>query len=346
MRALADVLETYSSQVTSAAEFLTKDMGEDRWLCTLLIQKGWRLEYSALSENSTYAPESFDEFFNQRRRWVPSTVANLMELIANSKTIARNNDSISFLFIMYEMMIIISTAVSPATIILVVASGLFSAYQFDRDIVVGVLSAVSVLYGFICIYTPERIQLGVAKLLTLIFTLLMTAAFTGIFASTFDFLRPEFNVTENGTVEIPIGTRFLESLSVDGVYLWGFAGIVIITGILHWTEFRVLLHFIWYILAIPSAYLLLLIYSAANLNNRSWGTRVGAAEKKKTSQGTKYDEFVAKMKSCWSSAITPCIACIKRKLSRRINGDPEPQPAEVEEEKEIPKPSIEKKPSG
>ena len=62
--AIADVLETYQSSVTSASEFLTKDMGEDRWLCTLLIQKGWRLEYAALAKTSTYCPDTFDELYN------------------------------------------------------------------------------------------------------------------------------------------------------------------------------------------------------------------------------------------------------------------------------------------
>eukprot|EP00731_Ephydatia_muelleri_P007824 Em0004g162a len=51
-------LETYSTEVSNskATEFLTKDMGEDRWLCTLLVEKGWRLEYCAVSENHTHCP--------------------------------------------------------------------------------------------------------------------------------------------------------------------------------------------------------------------------------------------------------------------------------------------------
>ncbi|CAI8032189.1 Chitin synthase chs-2, partial [Geodia barretti] len=75
-RALEGVLQEYSSEVQGAADFLYKDMGEDRWLCTLLIQRGWRLDYCAISENHTYCPESFDEFYRQRRRWVPSIIAN------------------------------------------------------------------------------------------------------------------------------------------------------------------------------------------------------------------------------------------------------------------------------
>lgn len=35
--AVRDILATYASGVDEAYEFLTKDMGEDRWFCTLLV---------------------------------------------------------------------------------------------------------------------------------------------------------------------------------------------------------------------------------------------------------------------------------------------------------------------
>lgn len=37
--ALRDCLSTYATSVTEAFDFLTKDMGEDRWLCTLMVMK-------------------------------------------------------------------------------------------------------------------------------------------------------------------------------------------------------------------------------------------------------------------------------------------------------------------
>ena len=50
------------------------NQGEDRWLCTLVIKRGWRIEYVAVSHQDTNAPLQLKEFFNQRRRWGPSTV--------------------------------------------------------------------------------------------------------------------------------------------------------------------------------------------------------------------------------------------------------------------------------
>lgn len=83
--------------------FIYVVIGEDRWLCTLLLQRGYRVEYSAASDAYTHCPERFDEFFNQRRRWVPSTIANIFDLLADSKRTVEVNDNISTLYIVYQV---------------------------------------------------------------------------------------------------------------------------------------------------------------------------------------------------------------------------------------------------
>ena len=77
-------------------------LGEDRWLCTLLLQQGYRVDYAAASDAYTYAPEGFGEFFNQRRRWMPSTIANIMDLLADAKNTVSINNNISWLYMIYQ----------------------------------------------------------------------------------------------------------------------------------------------------------------------------------------------------------------------------------------------------
>ena len=55
--------------------------GEDRWLCSLLIEHGYKIEYCAISDSFSYSPESFGEFFNQRRRWIGSDLCNNAHLV-------------------------------------------------------------------------------------------------------------------------------------------------------------------------------------------------------------------------------------------------------------------------
>lgn len=151
------VMEEYATEATNATEFLMKDMGEDRWLCTLIIKKGLRLEYCAISEDYTYCPIEFDEFYKQRRRWIPSTVANLFMLVSESNLITRGNDSISILYIIFQCIMIFSTAISPATVVLVIAAGL-QPFHIPLGLSVTVFFLVGVIYGFVCLFASPKVR--------------------------------------------------------------------------------------------------------------------------------------------------------------------------------------------
>ena len=113
----------YTTIAKQAREHLQFDQGEDRWLCTLLLQRGWRVEYSAASDSYTgtckmflvihissltfsACPEGFDEFYNQRRRWMPSTILNIWDILQNWKSVTETNEDISWLYILYQVIFI------------------------------------------------------------------------------------------------------------------------------------------------------------------------------------------------------------------------------------------------
>ena len=278
--ALDSVIEEYSTEVANskATEFLTKDMGEDRWLCTLLVEKGWRLEYCAVSENHTHCPEDFETFYKQRRRWIPSTVANLSLLIISGSKFAGSNDSVSMLFILYQSILVFSTAISPATIILVIASGLSSAYKVSESSVIAIIVILVILstaYGLYCMYADPQCQLYVAKVASFIMVVFMSVVIVGhlmnIVYDVVSLLAYSciYPTTCNGTIN---GT-FTFPLTPSTMYLVLFTLLFILTGFLHFKEFCCLIHGVWYFIALPSGYLILLIYSVANLDDRSWGTR-------------------------------------------------------------------------
>lgn len=54
-KALMDdnVMKMYTTKSERPRDFVQYDQGEDRWLCTLLLQRGWRVEYSAASDAYT-----------------------------------------------------------------------------------------------------------------------------------------------------------------------------------------------------------------------------------------------------------------------------------------------------
>ena len=61
------------------------------------------MEYSAASDAYTACPEGFNEFFNQRRRWMPSTIANIFDLLSDYKNVVKVNPDISIFYIAYQV---------------------------------------------------------------------------------------------------------------------------------------------------------------------------------------------------------------------------------------------------
>jgi hypothetical protein len=93
------------------------NQGEDRWLTLLLIKSGfaafalpiqltrfefrWSFAYCATAVAYTHCPSTFDGFFRQRRRWIISTLVNMVDMLQCSFSIARSNPSTSLAFLIY-----------------------------------------------------------------------------------------------------------------------------------------------------------------------------------------------------------------------------------------------------
>ncbi|KAA8578482.1 hypothetical protein FQN60_007052, partial [Etheostoma spectabile] len=116
-----NVMKKYTIKSSKAQHYIQYDQGEDRWLCTLLLKQGWRVEYSAAADAYTNAPEEFKEFYNQRRRWVPSTMANIVDLLGSATLISQKNPSMSRPYMVYQLFNLVSFILVPSTVILMIA---------------------------------------------------------------------------------------------------------------------------------------------------------------------------------------------------------------------------------
>lgn len=125
------VMKKYTTTSSEPRHYVQYDQGEDRWLCTLLLKQKFRVEYSAASDAYTHSPEGFNEFYNQRRRWVPSTIANILDLLGDAKTIVKNNNSISMPYIFYQGMLMAGTVLGPGTIFLMMVGSLVAVFSID-----------------------------------------------------------------------------------------------------------------------------------------------------------------------------------------------------------------------
>ncbi|KAL4216723.1 hypothetical protein ACF0H5_024446 [Mactra antiquata] len=265
-KAIRDIIPQYASNVEHAFQFLTKDMGEDRWFCTLMVQSGWRIEYCAASENSTHCPEDFDEFFKQRRRWVASTLANMMLLIKEWNIIAKLNYRVSYIFLIYQSILLFATLIGPSSVILVISGGLEYAWKTGGTSSLVIQLIVCTIFTFVCLSTSSTTQLNVAKFLTFGYAVVMTAVVVGTAVQ----IATDFNGAEASEANF-ISDKI--QVSTTTVYIGTMAAIFLVTGILHLREFLYLLHGVWYLLCLPAGYLILMIYSICNITDRSWGTR-------------------------------------------------------------------------
>ena len=106
-------------------------LGEDRFLSKLLIEQGYRIEYCAAADAYTHAPETFTDFFNQRRRWIPSTLGITVSILKNYRRTIRINESVSFLAILYHVFYLGLYILSPATITIAIADAFNATTDID-----------------------------------------------------------------------------------------------------------------------------------------------------------------------------------------------------------------------
>lgn len=268
-----NVLRTYQMKSSEARHYVQFDQGEDRWLCTLLLQEGYRVEYCAASDALTYAPETFHEFYNQRRRWVPSTIANIMDFLGDYKHIVKVNDSISYLYIVYQLFLMVSTVLGPATVLLMI-TGAYNATlgtSLWQSFLLAVVPAF--LYLVLCYITTTDFQIKVAALMSAIYAVIMMAVIVGT------------------TIQIAEDSW----TSPNAIFLMMLVSITIVAALTHPQEFWCIVPGCLYFLCIPSGYLLLLIYSLCNLNIVSWGTREVEKKKHVKKNMTKEEEEKARI---------------------------------------------------
>ncbi|CAI5691689.1 unnamed protein product [Oreochromis niloticus] len=247
-----NVMKTYSTKSTEARHYIQYDQGEDRWLCTLLLKQGWRVEYNAASDAHTNAPMDFKELYHQRRRWGASTMANMVDLLGSTKIISKRNPSISKPFMFYQFFGMISAILAPATICLLIAGSLTFVLNINSAAALVISVIPPAIYLGLCFKLKSDTQITIAAILGVCYAFLMLLVTISIIGS----------MVKAKTILTPSSILII-SMSI----------IYIITAAIHPQEFHLLFYSFPYIICIPSAYLLLTIYSMVNMNNVSWGTR-------------------------------------------------------------------------
>ncbi|KAM4725670.1 chitin synthase chs-2-like [Anableps anableps] len=247
-----NVMKTYSTKSTEPSHYIQYDQGEDRWLCTLLLKQGWRVEYNAASDAYTNAPQDFKELYNQRKRWGPSTMANIVDLLGSTNIVSKKNPSMSKPFMFYQLFAIISAILAPATICLMIAGSLSFVLEIPSSAALVIAVIPPAIYLGLCFKLKPDTQITLAAVLSVMYAFLMLVVTISIITS----------MVKEKTILTP-SSIFIVAMSI----------IYIVTALMHPQELPLVFYGFLYIICIPSAYLLLTIYSMVNMNSVSWGTR-------------------------------------------------------------------------
>ncbi|XP_039977872.1 chitin synthase chs-1-like [Xiphias gladius] len=284
-----NVMKKYTIKASKAQHYIQYDQGEDRWLCTLLLKQGWRVEYNAASDAFTNAPEEFKEFYNQRRRWGPSTMANIVDLLGTGSLITSRNPSMSRVYMLYLLFGLASSILAPSTVVLMSAGSLTILLKIHPNAALVLAVIPPAVYLGISFRIKSDTQILIAAVLSILYAFLMMITALVIIG----------NIVKDKTILTP-----------SSLFIIALAGFYLITALMHPQEAGLVVYGLLYILCIPSAYLLLAIYSMVNMNNVSWGTRetapaAGAARPEAAAPHTKDQKakdaithFLSRAKCC------------------------------------------------
>ncbi|VDL76598.1 unnamed protein product [Nippostrongylus brasiliensis] len=340
-----NIMHKYTKTAQEPRHFVQYDQGEDRWLSTLMLKQGYRIEYVAASDAETYAPEGFEEFFNQRRRWTPSSIANTIDLLADYKRASENNDSISLSYIAYQFMVIFFSMLGPAIIFTMLVFAQVAAFGVDSAKVMVYNGVPISLFIVLCFTTESNVQLMMSIVYAFVMLAVLVATSSQIVLETVvsptsmfivtmvlifftaALLHPkEFTNIIYGTLNFsPNDRKFLIGiLHLNGT---GMSVLEVLTGIV-------------FFLMIPSTYVFLSLYSLINLNVINWGTREAVAKATgKVETSSTFERWLRRIGEGPWSALCPTLRArpdeamqlVERKLERMERSMAQLQKANEEE---------------
>eukprot|EP01105_Mastigella_eilhardi_P018241 TRINITY_DN4218_c0_g1_i15.p1 TRINITY_DN4218_c0_g1~~TRINITY_DN4218_c0_g1_i15.p1 ORF type:complete len:1157 (+),score=227.03 TRINITY_DN4218_c0_g1_i15:119-3589(+) len=258
-------LAAYGADSRTAVGLLTQDQGEDRWLSTLLIRRGWKIRYCAVAKARTACPTTMSEFLRQRRRWIVSTLFNLLDVMRCSPRIVSENRAVGWPFVLYVALLLVASALSPATTVLMTASLISSAadltYAIAAPVAVLPLAAFCMLC-LCCRAMPPRHAARAAVAATYACAALYALVFVLAIA---------------GMVYQVVRLSSLSPFTNIGLLMFATVVLVQVAAALCHAEWRALFHGTVYVLLMPTTCSVLIIYALFNMHDVSWGTRETAA---------------------------------------------------------------------
>eukprot|EP00039_Didymoeca_costata_P018927 m.335536 g.335536 ORF g.335536 m.335536 type:complete len:1121 (-) comp17624_c0_seq1:166-3528(-) len=251
------VMKEFAKSAENGIQSLKLDMGEDRFLCLLLIRIGFTLAYLPSAVADTYCPVDWEEFLKQRRRWITSTLANQIEVIARGPKICRKTNGINMSFICLQAMLLVASLISPVVVTLVITGSVSTLVGSTKYTIF--ICLMPVVYAALLLL-PWGKNSGLPAALSLI----VSIGYAALMASVCVAIARQLTLDFSNNKPSPGSVFFVSTAAIMVVVALANGlkelGILIRLGLL-------------YFFSIPAAYVVLPIYAYCNVADHSWGTR-------------------------------------------------------------------------
>jgi chitin synthase len=270
-----------------------------------MLQQGWRIDYAASADAWTFAPETFKDFFVQRRRWAPSTLANIIDLLSSWRSTTKSNDNISTPFIFYQFILFASSLLGVGTICMMIAGSLNAVLKISMWYSFVIAVSPVVFFATVCFKCTNDRQIFAAGVMTCLFTIVMVFVTVGMCLN--------------------LASEPLYSPNV--IFIFEILFVFITSGICHPKEIFCLVHGLLYYLTIPSTFIFLTVYYMCNIHVVTWGTREGPKKPENDDsepqlQKVKDSAFVSCLRSIGITALLEeTIQLVRQLVGRQLTAD-------------------------
>ena len=155
-----EIVKQYSqSEVTTLHQKNLLLLGEDRFLTTILIRTfpTRKMMFLPQAKCRTVAPDTFPVLLSQRRRWINSTIHNLMELVLVRNLCGTFCFSMQFVVFMDLLGTVVLPVAIVLTYVLIVGVILNPPKSFEEAIPVLLLGAVLGLPAVLILITTRKV---------------------------------------------------------------------------------------------------------------------------------------------------------------------------------------------
>eukprot|EP01105_Mastigella_eilhardi_P026523 TRINITY_DN7720_c0_g1_i1.p1 TRINITY_DN7720_c0_g1~~TRINITY_DN7720_c0_g1_i1.p1 ORF type:complete len:670 (-),score=185.65 TRINITY_DN7720_c0_g1_i1:77-2086(-) len=246
-QAMEQVLNEYLSQSLTLWQKNQLDLGEDRTLTTLLLQRGWDTGYCVAAVARTDVPRSLVTLVKQRRRWINSTIVNMTVLVSRvHRPLA--------------IPLLISLAIELASSLTLPTAVLMLFFEVGTDS--GVLPGV--VLGCVVLWSVLLVTLSLTTPPEHLYWLFHGSALVGACVVVLMCVGVVMNAK-----------TFFARFWLELVILIAWVFVIVAAALIHrqWLSVLGVIAPVTWLLMTPVMYVVVPVYAVCNFDDVSWGTR-------------------------------------------------------------------------